>query len=89
MQTTLFWLYARHLGSRGHAVAQSVEALHYKPEGRGSIHDAVNGIFHPLTEMNTRNTSPGDPPHVSIVLKSANLSLLEPAGPVNWLLLYG
>ena len=46
------------MGSGGHAVAQSVGALRYKPEGRGSIHDALNGIFHPLTEMNTRNTFP-------------------------------
>jgi len=44
--------------SRGHAVAKSAEALRYKPEGRVSIHDAVNGIFHPLTEVTTRNTSP-------------------------------
>jgi hypothetical protein len=46
------------MGSGGHAVAQSVGALRYKPEGRGSIHDALNGIFHPLTEMNIRNTFP-------------------------------
>jgi len=70
-------------------VAQSVQALHYKPEGRGTIHDTVNGIFHPLTEMNTRNTSPGDRPHVPIVLKSASLSLLEPTGTAYRLLLHG
>jgi hypothetical protein len=54
----------------GAAVAQLVEALHHKPEGRGSIPDGVNGIFHwhnpfgrtmalgptqPLTEMSTSN----------------------------------
>jgi len=77
------------MGSGGHAVAQSIEALHYKPEGRGSIHDAVNEIFHPLTEKNTGYTSRGDRPHVTIVLKSASLCLLEPAGSVHWLLLYG
>jgi hypothetical protein len=51
-------------------VAQLVEALRYKPEGRGSIRVGVTGIFHclnpsgrivalgstqPLTEMSTRN----------------------------------
>jgi hypothetical protein len=56
----------------GHAVAQLVEALCYKPEGRGL--DGVIGIFHrhnpsgrtmargltqPLIEMSTRNTSWG------------------------------
>jgi hypothetical protein len=30
----------------GHAVAQLVEALHYKPEGRGSILDGAIDIFH-------------------------------------------
>jgi len=30
----------------GHAVAQLVEALRYKPEGRSSIPDGVIGIFH-------------------------------------------
>jgi hypothetical protein len=30
----------------GHAVAQLVEALRYKPEGAGSIPDGVIGIFH-------------------------------------------
>jgi hypothetical protein len=30
----------------GHAVAQLVEALRYKPEGRISIPDGVTGIFH-------------------------------------------
>jgi hypothetical protein len=30
----------------GHAVAQLVEALRYKSEGRGSIADGVTGIFH-------------------------------------------
>ena len=51
-------------------MAQLVEALRYKPEGRGLIPDGVNGIFHflnssgrtmalasaePLTEMRTRD----------------------------------
>jgi hypothetical protein len=58
----------------GHAVAQLVEALRYKPEGRGFDPDYVIGIFHghnrfgrtaalgstqPLTEMSTRNVSWG------------------------------
>jgi hypothetical protein len=58
-------------GARGSAV---VEALSYKPEGRGSIPDGVIGIFHlynpfgctmalgltqPLTEMSTRDISWG------------------------------
>jgi hypothetical protein len=30
----------------GHAVAQFVEALRYKPEGRGLIPDGFTGIFH-------------------------------------------
>jgi len=30
----------------GHAVAQLVEALPYKPEGRGSIPDSVIEFFH-------------------------------------------
>jgi len=61
-----------HGNSRGQAVAQLVEPLHYKPEGRGF--DGVIGIFHwhnpsdrimalgltqPLTEMSTRNISWG------------------------------
>jgi hypothetical protein len=55
-------------------VAQLVEALRYKPEGRGFDPDGVIGIFHwhnpsgrtmalgstqPLTEMSTRNISWG------------------------------
>jgi hypothetical protein len=32
--------------SLGHAVAQLVEALRYKPEGRGFDSDGVTGIFH-------------------------------------------
>jgi hypothetical protein len=31
---------------RGHPVAQLVEALRYKPEGRGFVPDGVTGIFH-------------------------------------------
>jgi len=55
-----------------HAVAQLVEAMHYKPGGRSLIPDNVIGFFQlhntsgrtkalgltqPLTEMSTRNTS--------------------------------
>ena len=55
-------------------MAQLVEALRYKPEVAGSIHDEVTGIFQwlnpsgrtmalgstqPLTEMSTRNPSSG------------------------------
>jgi hypothetical protein len=57
---------------RGHAVAQLVEALRYKSEGRGFVPDGVIGIFHlhnpsgrtmalgltqPLTEMSTKYIS--------------------------------
>jgi len=77
------------MGTKGHELAESVEAMHFKPEGRGSIHDAVNGMFHPLKEMNTRNTFPGGCTHVPIILKPASLSLLEPAGTVHRLLLHG
>jgi len=59
---------------QGHAVAQLVEALRYKPEGGGFHSDGITGIFHwhnpsgrtmalgltqPLTEMSTRNISWG------------------------------
>jgi hypothetical protein len=55
---------------KGHAVAQLVEALRYKTEGRGFDSDGVIASFHwhnpsgrtmalgltqPLTEMSTRN----------------------------------
>jgi hypothetical protein len=55
----------------GHVVLQLVEALSYKPEGRGFDSDDVIKIFHPsgrtmalgstqsLTEMTTRNISWG------------------------------
>jgi hypothetical protein len=58
----------------GHAVAQLVEALRYKPAGRGSIADGVTGILiwhnpsdrtmvlgstQPVTEMSTGNISGG------------------------------
>ena len=52
----------------GHAVAQLVEALRYKPEGRGldslwchwiSGRTMALGSTQPLTEMNTRNVSWG------------------------------
>jgi hypothetical protein len=33
-----------YLFDEGHAVAQLVEALRYKPEGRGSIPDGVVGF---------------------------------------------
>ena len=55
---------------RGHAVAQLVEALRYKPEGRGfdsrwchwnfsltSVSTMALGSTQPLTEMSTRNIS--------------------------------
>ena len=56
----------------GHAMAQLVEALRYKPKTAGSIPDGVIGIFYrhnpsgrtmalgltqPLTEMSARNIS--------------------------------
>jgi hypothetical protein len=59
------------IGARGGAV---VEALHYKPEGRGIDPDGIVGFFHwhnpssrtmtlgstqPLTEMSTSNNSWG------------------------------
>jgi len=34
------------LDMRGHAVAQLVEALRCKPEGRGFDPDGIIGIFH-------------------------------------------
>jgi hypothetical protein len=46
---------------RGHAVTQLVEALRYKPEGRGfdSGRTMVLGSTQPLTEMSTRDSSWG------------------------------
>ena len=53
---------------RGHAVAQLVEALRYKPEGRGFdsrwcrlefFIDIILGSTQPLTEKSTRNISWG------------------------------
>ena len=42
----------------GYAVAQLVQALRYKSEKvAGLISDGVIVIFHPLTEMSTRNIS--------------------------------
>jgi hypothetical protein len=40
-----------------HAVAQLVQALRYKPEGRGfdSSHSVALGSTQPLTEMSTRD----------------------------------
>jgi hypothetical protein len=35
-----------YLLCEGHVVAQLVEALHYKLEGKGSIPNGVTGIFH-------------------------------------------
>jgi hypothetical protein len=32
-------------GTKGHAVTHLVEALHYKPEGRGFYSDGTIGIF--------------------------------------------
>jgi hypothetical protein len=63
-----------HRISEGYAVAQFVEALRYKSEGRGFIPDGVIGMFHwhnpssrtmalgssqPLTEMSTVSISWG------------------------------
>ena len=59
--------------NRGPAVAQLVEALRYKPEGRGFYSNSIRifhlhnpsgrtmalGLTQPLTEMSTRNTSWG------------------------------
>jgi hypothetical protein len=39
-------MYYTFLTDLGHAVAQLVEALRYKPEGRGFDSDGVFGIFH-------------------------------------------
>ena len=38
--------------SRGHAVALLIEALHYKPDSRGSIPDGVIGNFIDLASNN-------------------------------------
>ena len=61
-----------HSSPWGHVVSQMVEALRYKPEGRGFDSRWCHWIFHlhnpsgltmslgstqPLTEMNTRNIS--------------------------------
>ena len=49
--------------NKGHAVAQLVEALRYKSEGRGfdwhnpSGRTMALGLIQPLTEMSTRNIS--------------------------------
>jgi len=82
-------------GSKGHALAQLVEALRCKPEGRGFdgiFHwHVVLGSTHPLTEMSTRNISwvvkvvglygrQRNHLHVSTVLISRSLNLLEPSG---------
>ena len=68
----ILYIYFLVLSAEEYAVAQLVEALVYKLEGRGSIPDGVTGIFHwhnpssrimalgltqPLTEMSTRNIS--------------------------------
>ena len=60
--------------TRVYKMAQLVEALHYKPEGRRSISHGISGMFHylhpssstmnlgstqPLTEMSTRSISWG------------------------------
>jgi hypothetical protein len=62
-------LYAEYSWREGHAVAQLVKALCYKPEGRGSDYRYGHSVFfnlpnpssrtQPLTEMNTRDL-PGD-----------------------------
>jgi len=61
------------MANRGHEMAQLVETLCYKPEGRGfdgfigfffhihnpSGHTMALGLAQPLTEMSTRNISWG------------------------------
>jgi hypothetical protein len=46
MYTAYQFLELVFLGNKGHAVAQLVEALRYKPEGRGFDSDGVPVIFH-------------------------------------------
>ena len=41
----MFVAFQQHFSFLNLAVAQLVEALRYKPEGRGSIPDGVTGIF--------------------------------------------
>ena len=68
---TYSYLYARHVNG-GHAVAHLVEALRYKPQGRGCDSRGATGIFHwhnlsgrtmalgssqSLTEISTSNIS--------------------------------
>ena len=94
----------------GHAVAQLVQAMRYKPECRGfdfrfcrwnfplpqsfQPHYISLGSTQPLTEVSTRYITWGVKAagrradrsyylHVSIVLDSARLKLLEPSGPVQ------
>jgi hypothetical protein len=67
LMCSFLFYFTTHFVLRGHAVAQMVEALHYKPD---SIPDGVVGIFHghnpssltvvleftqPITEINTSN----------------------------------
>jgi hypothetical protein len=53
------------LKDAGYAVAQLVEALRYKPEGRGFVsrwstgRTVALGLTQPLTEKSTRNISGG------------------------------
>jgi hypothetical protein len=69
-----FWFCVLIFLCCGHAVAQLVEVLRYKPEGRGfdsqwrhwifslttpSSHTVALGLTQPLTEMSTRNVSWG------------------------------
>ena len=66
VKLTLLSRYTWTQGS-GHAVAQLVEALRYKPEGRGfdsrwynlSDRTMALGLTQPLIEMSTRNISWG------------------------------
>ena len=56
----------------------------HNPSGR----TMALGLTQPLTDMSTRNTSWGvkvkpDHLHVPMVLKSGNLNLLKPSGPVQ------
>ena len=82
---------------QGHAVAQLVEALRYKSEGRGfdpSGRTMSLGSTQPLIELSTRNISWGAkggrcvglttlPPSCADCLEIWGLNLLEPSGPVQ------
>ena len=87
----LYLLIQNYIKSAGHAVAQLVEALRYKPEGRGF--DSFWPHYGPgVDSASNRNEyqeyflGVKKRPyhlHVPIVLKSGSLNLLEPSGPVQ------